>query len=193
MKFYISDLHLGHANVLRFDNRPFRTLDAMHTAMVERWNAVVSPEDEVYILGDFAWKAAIGDAILQQLCGRKYLILGNHDKPTRLMQDVFGWIQETAVISDEGTQVVLCHYPIANWKHMYHGAVHLYGHVHNSPDSVLFAQYLETLRASEIPALAYNVGCMMPYMDYTPRTLTELLHTDISRKETSSSCQTSHS
>src|SRR5574344_1862525 len=27
MTFYIADLHLGHKNVLRFDNRPFSTIE----------------------------------------------------------------------------------------------------------------------------------------------------------------------
>ncbi|MBP0973978.1 MAG: metallophosphoesterase [Oscillospiraceae bacterium] len=174
MKYYISDLHLGHQNVLRFDSRPFETLDEMHSEVIRRWNAAVSPEDEVYILGDFAWKNSVGDEVFSQLTGRKYLILGNHDKPSPLLRDTCVWIKEYAVIEDAGIMVVLNHYPIANWYGQFRGAVHLYGHVHNNPDAALFRQYLELLRENGMPAAAYNVGCMMPYMDYTPRTLTQL-------------------
>ncbi len=46
-KFYISDWHYGHANVLAFDNRPFKTIEEMDNALVERWNAVVKPGDTV--------------------------------------------------------------------------------------------------------------------------------------------------
>ena len=174
MKFYISDLHLGHQNVLRYDSRPFPDLDTMHAEIIRRWNAVVTPEDEVYLLGDFAWKNAVGDEVLSKLCGRKFLILGNHDKPTDFMRNTFGWIRDYAVIRDENTQVVLCHYPIANWVNQFRGAVHLFGHVHNNPDAALFRQYLGTLAQNGMPHAAYNVGCMMPYMDYTPRTLREI-------------------
>lgn len=53
MKRYISDLHLGHANVLKFDQRPFLTLDEMHETIINNWNSVVDKTDDVYILGDF--------------------------------------------------------------------------------------------------------------------------------------------
>ena len=51
-QFYISDWHYGHANVIAFDNRPFKSLLEMDEALVDRWNAVVSPGDIVYVLGD---------------------------------------------------------------------------------------------------------------------------------------------
>lgn len=50
-QFYISDWHYGHANVIAFDNRPFKSLLEMDEALVDRWNAVVSPGDIVYVLG----------------------------------------------------------------------------------------------------------------------------------------------
>ena len=50
--FFISDLHLGHTNVLRYDNRPFANVNEMHDALVERWNSVVGDDDIVYFLGD---------------------------------------------------------------------------------------------------------------------------------------------
>lgn len=46
-QFYISDWHYGHANVIAFDNRPFKSLLEMDEALVDRWNAVVSPGDIV--------------------------------------------------------------------------------------------------------------------------------------------------
>lgn len=55
-KLYISDLHLGHKNAIVHDNRPFADLDEMHSSIIANWNNVVKEEDEVYILGDFAWK-----------------------------------------------------------------------------------------------------------------------------------------
>lgn len=54
-QFYISDWHYGHANVIAFDNRPFKSLLEMDEALVDRWNAVVSPGDIVYVLGDMFW------------------------------------------------------------------------------------------------------------------------------------------
>ena len=49
--FYIADLHIGHENSLKFDNRPFANINEMHQAIVDNWNRVVSGNDTVYILG----------------------------------------------------------------------------------------------------------------------------------------------
>lgn len=97
--FCISDLHIGHKNVIRHDGRPFEDLEAMHTAIIENWNNAVSENDDVYILGDFAWKNSVGAKVLSQLKGRKYLILGNHDKPNDEMKACFEWIKNYAVIN----------------------------------------------------------------------------------------------
>ena len=121
-KFYIADLHLGHANVIKHDGRPFSDTAEMHAALVRNWNNAVGHNDEVYVLGDFAWKNAEGLEALNELKGKKFLILGNHDKPTEEMRSYFGWIKEYAVIRDGGDEVVLCHYPIAHWYNQYRGA-----------------------------------------------------------------------
>ena len=52
MNYYISDLHLFHEAVIRFDDRPFRDLEEMHAEIVKRWNEKVNNGDTVYILGD---------------------------------------------------------------------------------------------------------------------------------------------
>ena len=89
MKYYISDLHLGHENVLLHDNRPFQNTEEMHHQMIARWNKVVSQTDEVYILGDFAWKNAIGDEVLSQLCGRKFRDSRKNNSYSLLSADYF--------------------------------------------------------------------------------------------------------
>ena len=38
-QFYIADWHYGHENVLAFDNRPFKDVQEMNAALIERWNA----------------------------------------------------------------------------------------------------------------------------------------------------------
>lgn len=53
----------------------------MNEALIANWNAVVAPEDTVYVLGDFALAARAVEQILPRLNGRKILILGNHDFP----------------------------------------------------------------------------------------------------------------
>ena len=87
----------------------------------------------------------------------------------------FEWVREYAEIKDFGTRIVLSHYPIAHWNGQYQGTVHLFGHVHNNKDYAAFLQYRQMCAGMGIPFAAANVGCMLPYMDYTPRTLEEIL------------------
>ena len=80
-KFYISDTHWGHNNVLAFDQRPFKTVEEMDAELIRRWNSVVDPGDIVYILGDMFWMSpAKAKPIMEQLNGQKFLVKGNHDR-----------------------------------------------------------------------------------------------------------------
>ncbi len=47
MNYYISDLHLFHEASIRFDNRPFGSLDEMHEAVVSRWNNKINKTIEL--------------------------------------------------------------------------------------------------------------------------------------------------
>lgn len=78
--FYISDLHFGHQNVIKFDNRPYANTDEMDRGMIRKWNDRVGKDDDVYVVGDFAFRSGYDPAwYLQQLSGHKHLIVGNHD------------------------------------------------------------------------------------------------------------------
>jgi len=77
--FFISDTHFGDHRVLNLYPRPVPSVAAMDEGMIERWNAVVGPDDEVWHLGDFARTATQAAALLPQLNGKKHLILGNND------------------------------------------------------------------------------------------------------------------
>jgi len=80
-RWWTSDLHLGHAGILVHTKRPYRHIDDMDVDLIERWNKVVEPSDEVYILGDLAM-GAIAEmlALMELFHGTKLLVPGNHDK-----------------------------------------------------------------------------------------------------------------
>lgn len=156
----------------------------MLNEIVNNWNSTVSQNDEVYILGDMFWNNEDAAEILKTLNGKKYLILGNHDRVNADMRRHFVWIKEIETIKDGDKHVVLCHYPIAHWKNQSHGYIHLYGHIHMGRDSRPFETYKLMCSGIYLPFEAYNVGCMLPYMNYTPRTLEEVRtgHTKLEMK-----------
>lgn len=81
MKFFaIADTHFGHANIIKYCNRPFATVEEMDAALIQNWNETVSNNDIVIHLGDLGLgkKEYIAN-IVKQLNGKKILIMGNHD------------------------------------------------------------------------------------------------------------------
>lgn len=196
--YYISDTHFFHGNVVRsagdrqFENRPFDTLDEMHTKMKENWNNTVTNADHVYILGDLTWK--VNDesiAFISTLKGNKHLILGNHDqvKDQRFKQlfvEVVNYKELQDTVNGKQQWVVMSHFPMMFWNHnrkyrrdgefTKNYAIHLYGHVHDSVEHELYLKFLDDLNEEyDIKCEAYNVGAMLPYMNYTPRTLEEII------------------
>ena len=80
-RFYTADTHFGHTKLLRDSYRSFDDLTEMNETIADIWNEVVSPTDEVWVLGDFALPA--NDSNLgygAKLNGRKILVPGNHDR-----------------------------------------------------------------------------------------------------------------
>lgn len=176
--FYIGDPHFFHSNILRYDNRPFRNADVMNDILIRNWNNTVSDEDTVYILGDVSWSRdpEVNRAILQGLNGHKILIRGNHDKPMRAVYDCFDKVVDYLEIEDNGVKVILFHYPILFWNGQFHDSVHLYAHVHNSHQWHITESTLREVKELQaIPMRAYNVGCMIPWMNYAPQTLNNII------------------
>lgn len=77
--FVIADTHFGDENIIRFCNRPFKSVDEMDTTLIELWNETVAKDDNVFVLGDFAVGTANISKIAPLLNGHKTLIKGNHD------------------------------------------------------------------------------------------------------------------
>ena len=79
--FFTADWHIGHANSIKFDNRPFQDVGEMHRALIRNYNAQVPENGICYFLGDIAThNSDLTKDILSKLRGTKVIIVGNHDK-----------------------------------------------------------------------------------------------------------------
>ena len=138
--YFTADTHFGHENVIKFSNRPFENLAEMEKVLIENWNARVLPGDDIYIVGDFAWRAKHDHIMkcLRALNGQKHLIMGNHDRKYLEFDDFrnsFVEIEKQLEIHFGNRQrVVLCHYPMAEWHQYHRGSFHIHGHLHNRKD-----------------------------------------------------------
>ena len=177
MDYFISDLHFGHKNVLAFNNRPLDNIEQHDNALIRNWNNAVNIDDDVYILGDISWHNATRTLeIFNTLNGNLHLIKGNHDIQLlkgRDLRERFVEITDYKELShgDDEKKIVLSHYPIPCFNHRHNGWIHLYGHVHNNTDWNTIEYTRRILESRGTPCNMYNVGVMMSYMDYTPRTL----------------------
>lgn len=142
--YFTSDLHLDHARISQYCGRPFHTVEQMNDTLIKNWNRVVSPKDEIYVLGDFCM-GSLPSALnhLRRLNGRKYLVAGNHDQKL-LKHDEFRaqweWVKdyhEHRWTDAEGTKmIVMSHYPFMSWNGMHRMSWMCHGHCHSSlPDS----------------------------------------------------------
>lgn len=117
--FFISDTHFCSENIIKYCNRPFASADEMNKKLIENWNAVVSPEDTVYHLGDFVMHESENiPPILEQLNGHIVLIRGNHDTKRKL--SVIAQYPDKVEVKDiaylpyKGLYFVMCHFPMTN-------------------------------------------------------------------------------
>lgn len=127
--FLTSDLHIFHANVIKYCNRPYDTVEQMNEMLVKHWNDTVSPDDIVYCLGDFSMAARPVETFTRRLNGTKYLIPGNHDfchsyhKKSRTPENRAKWIKQYEdwgwnILEEQTTLAIpglatfnLCHMP----------------------------------------------------------------------------------
>lgn len=143
--WFTSDIHFGHANIIKYSNRPFKDVEDMNQRIIRNWNDCVQPGDAVWHLGDLAMT---GDrkrlaAWISQLNGDRYAILGNHDVGLRsdlgLQREFFKGVFDMQQIKVKDAdapggwqRITLLHYGMQVWNKSHHGAWQLYGHSHGN-------------------------------------------------------------
>ncbi len=164
--FFTADTHFNHNNIRVFCNRPFATMEEMDAKLIENWNNKITKKDEVYILGDFAWKNHCH--FIMALNGKKHLILGNHDKASSIVYKNFTSVNQILQKAFDKTLVIMCHFPMRSWNGRVHGSWHLFGHVHGRLNNDLYPR-------------TYDVG--IDNNNYTPIEWTELKNIIINRED----------
>lgn len=137
MLYFTSDLHLGDEKVLiSRSGRPFSNIEEMNNTIIANINSVVGADDELWILGDFAFR--VDKVEVQKFrnrinCRNVHLVYGNHDQDYS-QERIFQSVQYYKELKTPYGIVVLFHYPIMEWYGASGGTIHLHGHIH-SPES----------------------------------------------------------
>lgn len=141
---FVSDTHFGHANIITYCKRPFKSVEEMDEVLIKNWNSQVKPGDVVYHLGDIAFgekRKRLKD-LVNRLNGTIMLLKGNHDhsvdESLEETPEGFKWCKWMHVLSYKVSKkltysITLCHFPVLHWLNKEKAAIHLYGHVHGNP------------------------------------------------------------
>jgi calcineurin-like phosphoesterase family protein len=136
--YFAADFHLGHANIIKYDNRPFRSVKEMDDQIMLNCERLFKDGDRFYFLGDFAFKnEGAAENYMKRLANtgvKMFFIKGNHDKsPTVRLYKTYGeYLGEQKMVEVQGQEIVLNHYRMDVWDKSHHGTWHLHGHSHHS-------------------------------------------------------------
>ena len=183
MIYFTSDLHLGHANAIGFTSRPFLIVEQMNEGLIKNINETVMTNDELWILGDFAFKVNMAAAkqFRDQInCKTVHMITGNHDKDyTR--DHIFQSVQHYKELKTEYGKFILFHYPIYEWNGAHNGTIHLHGHIHSTGSyntANLQKKYIDRfpeksfMKDSALGLRIYDVG--VDANNYRPISITQI-------------------
>lgn len=162
-KVYTSDLHLDHMMLLKHIHRPFENVEEQIEVLTKNFNSILRKGDILYVLGDNSITKNGHKITRNFLLGLNatefHFIEGNHDTKKTSRLDIWTTVSQIKGVKDNGTHVVLCHYPMMQWNRSHHGSVHLFGHSHGG---------------TKHPGNAVDVG--IDCWNYMPVLLTDVLY-----------------
>lgn len=137
--FVVSDTHLNHHKLTDMGVRPVEFEDRI----ARRWRQLVHSEDVVIHLGDVCVGGdADAHARISVLPGRKWLVLGNHDRKSVGWYLGHGWDSVCHGLRLElfGQCILLTHTPV---RHDGWYTMNVHGHLHNDAHRV--AEFVDVL------------------------------------------------
>lgn len=135
-----SDYHFNHDREFIWKPRGFSCVKEMNEAIVKRHNAIVMPDDEVYILGDVMLgnEPLVGASLLSLMNGHIHMILGNHDTLNRkkIYESCGIGCCYATMLKYKGYSFYLSHYPTMTSnlekEHIKQCIINLFGHTHQN-------------------------------------------------------------
>ena len=158
MAIYLtSDLHFNHNREFIWKARGFTSVQEMNEEIIKRHNALVRPDDDVYILGDSSLGGgdeqilAANKALIEQHNGRLHIIRGNHDTDRRVAmykscKNVVGPILYADMLHYKGYHFYLSHFPTLTGnlekESLKQCTCNLFGHTHQTTNFHMDMPYL---------------------------------------------------
>lgn len=163
LHWLIADLHLGHTNVLRYDNRPYPNIEMHNLSLTRNCCKDGMPNRTLWILGDVASRREGLKTFMETIrpyWGKIILIRGNHDDAVAWRhRDLFDEAHEARYLRvNKEVKVYMSHYAHRTWRNSHHGAYHVHGHSHGA-----------------LPMWGRSMDVGAPCVNYTPISLAEVV------------------
>ena len=154
--FVIADTHFNHENIIKYCNRPFKSVEEMNETIIKNWNETVSNNDVIICLGD----VGLGNSndlkpIIERLNGKKILIMGNHDNFSENKYREFGFHTVSRFPIIYNNFFIMSHAPMELSETTPY--FNFYGHVHNDNKYIDNA----TSKCVSVERIGYRPYCFM--------------------------------
>lgn len=133
MYFFTADEHYGHTNIIKYCNRPFKSVEEMNEVLISNHNSLIGDNDMVVHVGDFTLQSfERAMEYLDQLKGKHIFLRGSHDY----------WLKKVTPVQDiyerkfNDIYIIACHYPMRTWPRSHHGSWQVHGHSHGMLSSI---------------------------------------------------------
>lgn len=169
---FIGCLHLGHEWMAR--HRGFLNSEEHDNHLINNWNKIVTKKDLTYILGDVTMKQHRFYHKLNQLNGRKIVVLGNHDD-SRNIRMLLQYVESVAgMVEYKG--FCLTHCPIHPAEiSFYRGNIHAHIHENKLQEIEYLSRYGDP--GSKVEPTLHKYFCVDAHLiNYKPKTIEELLN-----------------
>jgi len=159
--FFISDLHLGHDNILKFFRPQFNDITEHNEFIVDEWNSIVKPKDVVYVLGDVAFDLD-GLRHIKYCNGNKHLIKGNHDNLLVMDYVDVGFQKIEGCMRYK--EFVLSHVPIHENCMEFNWRLNIHGHIHEESKNIPDKRYINVnvdvvgFKPLSLETIRYNIN-----------------------------------
>jgi len=125
--FITSDQHWYHQKIIKYCNRPFKSVEEMNHEMTWRWNYTVSDEDIVIHLGDIALCFFdVLKRLYEHLNGTIIIIKGSHDRSKKQLAEAGFIVGSNPMYIGK---YILTHVPLAD-SQIPKGMINIHGHIH---------------------------------------------------------------
>ena len=167
-RFFTADWHLYHQNIIEYTNRPWKDTNQMHQQLIYNNNQLVSPEDELWFLGDVCLMSPefVGKVrkVVEKFNGVKHIVLGNHDewKAQHYIAAGFNTAHTAMWLEHDGKKFYMMHDPAT------------YTVIQNEPNSFLLCGHIHNLFKHLLPdKRVINVG--VDVWEYSPVSIDQIV------------------